>query len=325
MSDEYMQALEIQRRNFEAQFGSLEEMGFKDRTTQAESSDSDSDSGSNQSSDHKSSSEDESDFGGFDSEDESAIIGKSSVFSARNSTVSPKLGSVKGPKVVSLTESFTPTGPKKNDRKLARSGRVPTIQEQEEKQRQLNKLTKKQQQQAAKEDSENLENDLKLQRLLSESHILAHNVEHSGADLTLQTIDYEAPVGNARRRILDQRIRAASSTNSATGGLPKKLEKMPMSMRKGMIRARDSRVKEYEREAREAGIVLSRVKKGEVRNLDSGRGATVASDRLGVGKKQGPKIRDRGLRIHSVGKSTRNGLRISQSEIDRVNSGKRRK
>ncbi|KAM9936364.1 hypothetical protein OXX80_004083 [Metschnikowia pulcherrima] len=275
MSDEYMQALEIQRRNFEAQFGSLEEMGFKDRTTQAESSDSDSDSGSNRSSDNSSSSEDESDFGGFDSEDESAIIGKSSDFSARNSTVSPKLGSVKGPKVVSLTESFTPTGPKKNDRKLARSGRVPTIQEQEEKQRQLNKLTKKQQQQAAKEDSENLENDLKLQRLLSESHILAHNVEHSGADLTLQTIDYEAP--------------------------------------------------EYEREAREAGIVLSRVKKGEVRNLDSGRGATVASDRLGVGKKQGPKIRDRGLRIHSVGKSTRNGLRISQSEIDRVNSGKRRK
>ncbi|GEQ70780.1 hypothetical protein JCM33374_g4459 [Metschnikowia sp. JCM 33374] len=317
MSDDYMKALEIQRRNFEAQFGTLESMGFKDSTANAEDSESEQDSDEDSSnSSSGSSSEEEEDFGGFDSDvEENSGEFRQSKSGAKKPSVTPRLNSVAKPKVVSLTESFTPTGPMKVDRKVARSGRVPTIREQEEKQRQLNKLTKRQQQQAAKEDSENLENDLKLQRLLSESHILAHNIEHSGADLTLQTIDYEAPVGNARRRILDQRIRSVAAINSGTQGLPKKLEKMPMGMRKGMIRARDNRVAEYEREAREAGIILSRVKKGEVRNLDQGRGATLASDRLGMGKKEGKRIRDRGLKIQSVGKSTRNGLRISQSKL----------
>lgn len=322
MSDEYMKALEIQRRNFEAQFGSLESMGFTDKTAQAsESDDSSSDDNDNDSDGSSSgSSDEEEDFGGFDSEYDSESENVDESRKRVQGKVTPSLNSVTKPKVILLTELFTPAPVPKSNRKLARSGRVPTIQEQEEKQRQLNKLTKKQQQQAAKEDEENLENDLKLQRLLSESHILAHNVEHSGADLTLQTIDYEAPVGNARRRILDQRIRTAAAINSATGGLPKSLEKMPMGMRKGMIRARDNRVAEYEREAKEAGIILSRVKKGELRNLDQGRGATVSSDRLGTGKKNAKRIRDRGLKIQSVGKSTRNGLRISQLEIDRVNN-----
>lgn len=317
-----MKALEIQRRNFEAQFGSLESMGFTDKTAQAsESDDSSSDDNDNDSDGSSSgSSDEEEDFGGFDSEYDSDSENVDESRKRVQGKVTPSLNSVTKPKVILLTELFTPAPVPKSNRKLARSGRVPTIQEQEEKQRQLNKLTKKQQQQAAKEDEENLENDLKLQRLLSESHILAHNVEHSGADLTLQTIDYEAPVGNARRRILDQRIRTAAAINSATGGLPKSLEKMPMGMRKGMIRARDNRVAEYEREAKEAGIILSRVKKGELRNLDQGRGATVSSDRLGTGKKNAKRIRDRGLKIQSVGKSTRNGLRISQLEIDRVNN-----
>lgn len=319
-----MKALEIQRRNFEAQFGSLGSMGFTDKTAQAsESDDSSSDDNDNDNDSDGSSSgssDEEEDFGGFDSEYDSESENVDESRKRVQGKVTPSLNSVAKPKVILLTELFTPAPVPKSNRKLARSGRVPTIQEQEEKQRQLNKLTKKQQQQAAKEDEENLENDLKLQRLLSESHILAHNVEHSGADLTLQTIDYEAPVGNARRRILDQRIRTAAAINSATGGLPKSLEKMPMGMRKGMIRARDNRVAEYEREAKEAGIILSRVKKGELRNLDQGRGATVSSDRLGTGKKNAKRIRDRGLKIQSVGKSTRNGLRISQLEIDRVNN-----
>lgn len=324
MSDEYMKALEIQRRNFEAQFGSLESMGFTDKTAQASDSDDsssdDNDNDNDSDGSSSGSSDEEEDFGGFDSEYDSESENVDESRKRVQGKVTPSLNSVTKPKVILLTELFTPAPVPKSNRKLARSGRVPTIQEQEEKQRQLNKLTKKQQQQAAKEDEENLENDLKLQRLLSESHILAHNVEHSGADLTLQTIDYEAPVGNARRRILDQRIRTAAAINSATGGLPKSLEKMPMGMRKGMIRARDNRVAEYEREAKEAGIILSRVKKGELRNLDQGRGATVSSDRLGTGKKNAKRIRDRGLKIQSVGKSTRNGLRISQLEIDRVNN-----
>lgn len=316
MSSEYLRSLEVQRRNFEKQFGSLESMGFHDAT---EKSDSDEFGGFTSSDNSDSDSQDSSESGsGSGSDSDSDAVSESESESDLELLDA-------APQVVKLTDSHTPVVSSKSERKLARMGRAPTLVEMQKKQALQEKLTKKQQAKAAQEDLENLENDLKLQRLLSESHILAHNLDYSGADLTLQTLDYDAPIGNARRRILDQRIRQAAALNSSTKGLPKKLEKMPMKMRKGMINARDRRVAEHEREAREAGIVLARVKRGEVRNLDSGRGATVSSDRLGVGKKQLRRVRDRGLRIHSVGKSTRNGLRISQQEIDRVtNKGKRR-
>lgn len=306
--DEYMKSLEIQRKNFEKQFGNLEDLGYKDKSRiQSESEDEDEEI------EIEGSESESEDFGGFGSDQDSSEQSEASE------------SEEEAPRVVTLTQSHTPVQISRADKKLSRGGRAPSLREMELKQLALDKVTKKQQAQAAKEDSEGLENDLKLQRLLSESHILAHNMEYSGADLTLQTLDYEAPIGNARRRILDQRIRNASSINSATNGLPKVLEKMPMNMRKGMINARERRVADYERDARDAGIVLSKVKKGERRNLDSGRGATVSSDRLGVGKKVVKRVRDRGLRIHSVGKSTRNGLRISQQEIDKVNNmGKRR-
>lgn len=310
--DEYMRSLEIQRQNFEKQFGSLESLGYKDKSAVAQDSESSSD-----------------DFGGFSENSSSSEESGSEQSGDEDSDSDISLESEEEeekPQVVRLTDSHVPVIQSRADRKLARLGRAPTLVEMEKKSRELEKLSKKQQAKAAKEDEDNLENDLKLQRLLSESHILAHNMEYSGADLTLQTLDYDAPIGNARRRILDQRIRQAASVNSATKGMPKKLEKMPMNMRKGMIGARERRVAEYEREAREAGIVLSKVKKGEFRNLDSGRGATVSSDRLGVGKKQSKRVRDRGLRIHSVGRATPNGLRISQQEIDRVNNkGKKRR
>lgn len=315
MGDDYADALEIQRRNFEAQFGSLESLGFKDKS-QVSSND--------------------EEFGGFsdadfdnsnsasDSEDDSEGESESDEYSEDEKLVAKPVASQ--PKVFRIGGGLEDTPINKSNTRQARSGRALTLKELEEKQDRINKLTKKQKQQAAAEDAENLDNDLKLQRLLSESHILAHHMDNSGADLTLQTLDYEAPIGNARRRILDHRIRTVLALNSGTGGLPKKLEKMPMNMRKGMIKARNRRVAEYEREAKDAGIVLSKVKKGETRVLDQGRGVTLASDRIGSGKKQVNRMRDRGLRINSVGKSTRNGLRISQDEIDRINNqGKKRR
>lgn len=310
--DEYLKAMEIQRRNFEAQFGSLESMGYEDKSAQAQVNSSD------EFSDDSEDGQDETQFHGFDGEvslDESEEEVDESSSEESEEEVRPK--------VFKLTESHTPVVVSKKDQKLARSGRAPTLVELEEKERKALNLSKKQQAKGAKEDADNLENDLKLQRLLSESHILANSMEFSGAELTMQTLDYDAPIGNARRRILDQRIRDISSTN---GTAHRKLEKMPMNMRKGLIKHREERVSKYENEAREAGIILSKVKKGELRNIDIGKGVTPASDRLGSGKSQNRRVRDRGLKIHSVGKSTRNGLRISQKEIEKVNSlGKRRR
>ncbi|KAF3992106.1 hypothetical protein FT663_02423 [Candidozyma haemuli var. vulneris] len=311
--DEYMKALEIQRRNFEMQFGNLEDMGFVDKS-KAEASSSEEEVEDDEG--------DEDDEVDEEEASESEENGSSSESESEESDSEEEVA----PKVVRLdADSHIPTQASREDKKLLRRGRAPTLAELQKRKAEQEKLTKKQQAQAAKEDSENLDNDLKLQRLLSESHILAHNMEHSGADLTMQTIDYEAPVGNARRRILDQRIRAASATNSRTKGLPEKLEKMPMKLRKGIINARERRVADYEKEAREAGIVLSKVKKGQLRDLESGKGATASSDRLGVGKKQKNRVRDRGLKINSIGKSTRNGLRISRDEISRINNGGKRR
>lgn len=312
MGDDYMKALEIQRRNFEKQFGNLEEMGFvdKSKTATPESSES--------LSEEDPVMEDGEEVENGASSDSESEEESEEELSSEEEEVKPKV-------VKLVADDSVPTMASKEDKKLLRKGRAPTLAEIERKKAELAKITKKQQAQAAKEDAENLDNDLKLQRLLSESHILAHNMEHLGAELTMQTIDYEAPVGNARRRILDQRIREVAATNSSTKGLPKKLEKMPMKLRKGIINARERRVAEYEREAREAGIVLSKVKKGQLRELELGRGATASSDRLGVGKKQKNRIRDRGLKINLIGKATRNGLRISADEISRINGGGKRR
>lgn len=320
MSDaEYLKALEIQRKNFEAQFGSLETLGYEDKSKNVKVQQEDefdgfgsgddedvnissSDEMSNSASDNE---YDEADDDDEDDDEEQKVV----------------------PKVVRLNDSFTAKGPtSKANRKMLGSGRVPTLAEIAAKERELSKLSAKQLAKGKKEDDDNLENDLKLQRLLLESHILANAVEYSGADVTLQTLDFDDPTGKARRRALDSRIRKISSINSASGGLPKKLEKMPMAMRKGMIQSREKKVARYEQEAKDAGIILSKLKKGELRDLNAGKGSTLTSDRIGTGKKIVNRVRDKGLKIHSVGKSTRNGLVIAQTDIDRINSrGKRNK
>lgn len=321
--DEYLRSLEIQRRNFEAQFGSLETLGYEDKSKVKD----------NQTENNLSDEiEDEYEFKGFGSSDESNSEqhldqeSDAEFDSDQDLESDEEVEQVVAPKVVKLNDAYSSTnGPmvSKADKKLLRSGRAPTLAEIAKKEKELEKMTKKSQK-AVKEDEDNLENDLKLQRLLQESHILANKLDYSGADVTMQTLDYEAPIGNARKRTLDSRLRNISSLNSSTNGLPKTLEKMPMSMRKGMIASRERQIAKYEEEAKNAGIILSKVKKGEMRDIKQGRGATLASDRLGTGKKAPKRVRDRGLKIHSVGKSTRNGLIISQLEIDKINNQGRR-
>ena len=322
--DDEAWSLDAQRRAFEAQFGSLESMGFQDNSkADAESLELTGDDS------------DGSDFGGFsddDTEDKATTTKKRVQY---DSDLSDELmlesdelmleSEDEAPRVVRLGETTSqPIQVLKKERRLLKLGRAPTLAELDAQQ----KLAQKQQEKelrrkAGSDDAENLKNDLELQRLLSESHILAHNLEYSGADLTLRTIDNEEPTGKARKRILDHRIREISATNSLTGGLPKRLEKMPMLMRKGMIDAQARRVAKYEQEAREAGIVLAKVRKGHTRQLNMGKGVTARLDRLGTGVKKAKAKKDKGLKIQAVGRSTANGLVISEREIARVaNRGK---
>ncbi|EGW35727.1 uncharacterized protein SPAPADRAFT_58924, partial [Spathaspora passalidarum NRRL Y-27907] len=281
--DDYRRALEIQRRNFEAQFGSIEELGFEDKSKSVHASSSDDNSSGIESENESGSDEEQYNFKGFESSGES----DSPDFESEEEDDDEE--EEEAPKVIKLNATIAkPTIISKQDRKLLKSGRAPTLQELELKSQQASKQTKAQ----IKEDSENLENDLKLQRLLQESHILTHSLEHSGAELTLETIDYEDPTGKARRRILDSRMRQLAATNSNEN---RKLESMPMSMRKGMIASRDKKIKKFEADARDAGIVLSKVRKGQVRDLNAGKGSTLTSDRLGSGVNKKKHHRDRGL------------------------------
>ncbi|KAG7883299.1 hypothetical protein KL937_000472 [Ogataea polymorpha] len=224
------------------------------------------------------------------------------------------------PLVVKFEDKYTPTKsqPTKEDKKVLKSGRPITLEE-------LKRNKKAQEEQLlkgskSKSDEEDIKNDIALERLLSESHILAdtRGSIYSGADLTLQTLDHENPVGNARVKALNSRIQKVAEVN---GNGKKKLEKMPMEMRKGMIKAHLRKVEKYEREAKDAGIVLAKKKKEEFRQL-SDRGVTSISTRIGKGIKKDKRIRDRGLKINTVGKSTRNGLVLSQKDIDKINKGR---
>lgn len=266
---EYRRALEIQRRNFEAQFGSIGDLGFDDKLDEVDQDESS----------LLEDSEEENKFDGFTSEGEDSSESEEEITFSEDNPPKPKVI-----KLNTTTSDVPHLVPSKIERKLLKSGRAATLAEIENVTKRASKQTLKQANKTAKEEADNLENDLKLQRLLKESHILANNVDpqFSGADLTLKTIDFEDPTGKSRKRVLSSRLQELSTTNLTKD---KKLESMPMNMRKGMIAKRDEKIAKYEKEARNAGIVLSKLKKGQVRDLNAGRGSTSSSERLGAGKK----------------------------------------
>ncbi|ODV82916.1 hypothetical protein CANARDRAFT_204253 [[Candida] arabinofermentans NRRL YB-2248] len=227
------------------------------------------------------------------------------------------------PIVVKFTDKYSPKQlpqQSKDEKKVLKSGKPISLEELKLKKKQLE--TQQQKQTKSKEDLENELNDHALDRLLSESHILTNTKKDSfssGASLTLQTLNHENPIGNTRAKTLTNRIRSISSTNSKYGSQPSKLEKMPMSLRKGLIKSRIEKISKYEKDAKDAGIVLSKNKKDEFRNIFD-NGVTSITDRIGTGIKKEKRIRDRGLKIQSVGRSTRNGLVISKDEIAKLTS-----
>lgn len=306
--DEYKQLLEIQRRNFEAQFGSLEEMGFK----KPQESESESGSGSG------SESESDEEFAGFSDDGKSQDDNEDEDESGSdNSSETSESEDDSGPVVVKFSESTTTVVPPKRS-KLSQKGKIPSLQsiELKEKLKQVEveaELLKNGG--SSKEEKENLQKDIELQRFISESHILGAKNDFSGAELTLRTID-EDPIGKVKAKTMTQRLRSLSQKE-------RKLEKMPMSMRKGMLKKEIERVEQFERDAKEAGTILAKTRKYELRDLNQNRANKVGfkSDLIGthkIGKKQLKEKfshRKKGLQIQSLGKSTRNGLRVSESEV----------
>ncbi|CAI4064801.1 hypothetical protein SKDZ_09G1420 [Saccharomyces kudriavzevii ZP591] len=324
--EEYIKQMELQRKAFESQFGSLESMGFEDKTkniqTEADvSSSSGSESGSsNDASDSDNGSGEGSSFSEVDDNDE----GDGGNGQVSKPKPQPKVIKFSGP-----SDVYIP--PSKKTQKMLRSGKTLS---------QINKKIEGTEVKEEKEDetleAENLQNDLQLQQFLRESHLLSafsnggSGSAESGVSLTLQSmsggnddgIAYqdEQVIGKARSRTLEMRLSRLSRVNGHQEKI-NKLEKVPMHIRQGMIDKHVKRIKKYEHEAAEGGIVLSKVKKGQFRKIES----TYKKDierRIGGSIKARDKEkatrRERGLKISSVGRSTRNGLIVSKRDFARI-------
>ncbi|GME96705.1 unnamed protein product [[Candida] boidinii] len=115
------------------------------------------------------------------------------------------------PVVVKFVDKYgnNPREQSKDDKKVLKSGRPISLSVLEEKRKTAEKQLLKNAK--SKADQEDIKNDLALDRLISESHILATHQQYSGAELTLQTLDHENPTGNARVRALDSRIQKLAS------------------------------------------------------------------------------------------------------------------
>lgn len=100
---------------------------------------------------------------------------------------------------------------------------------------------------AQDDDSNNLQNDLALQRLLKESHLLDANTFSATGTAS------SAPEGAARLKALDMRIRDLGGKKSHLDQ-----DRMPIAFRKGMVAKASEREDKRRTEAKENGIILER-------------------------------------------------------------------
>lgn len=146
-----------------------------------------------------------------------------------------------------------------------------------------------------KAEHEDLQNDLALQRLIEESHILGESSkdqQFSGADIS-GVIDPLEHAGKTRLKIIESRL--------AKAGAKKSSQKMPQAMAVGIRDRQSERKQKYKAEAREAGIITAKEKHIKSKH----------------------RMRDKGLKINTVGKASEHGIHVTAAEIARV-SGKSR-
>ena len=140
-------------------------------------------------------------------------------------------------------------------------------------------------------EKDNLKNDLALQRLLAESHLI-----QSGQDSLSHT-------GKAHHKATDLRLQALGAKTSVFTQA-----KMPLSHRKGMMKKSAEKEETRRKEARENGIILERIKGGS-------KG----------GKERRPMDRrERGVGAPAVGRFEGGTLKISKRDVYEIEGPKKR-
>ncbi|GAB1320494.1 pre-rRNA processing and 40S ribosomal subunit assembly [Madurella fahalii] len=134
-----------------------------------------------------------------------------------------------------------------------------------------------------------LANDLALQRLIAESHILSaaggnasHWQSQHAASTASNTRAFSA--GRTAHKTTDMRVQALGAKESILTQA-----KMPMTMRKGIVTTAASKEEKRRREARENGIILEREVK-KVKTKKKGRGDRPV-DLPAVGRMRGAELR----------------------------------
>ncbi|AEO69255.1 407b7d6d-30ca-4090-a772-65d54238098e [Thermothielavioides terrestris] len=149
-----------------------------------------------------------------------------------------------------------------------------------------------------------LANDLALQRLIAESHILSaaganpsHWQSEHAAGTAANTRAFAA--GRIARKTSDMRIQALGAKESILTQA-----KMPMSMRKGIVRAAAAREEKRRREARENGIVLEKEAKKPAKTKKKRRGDRPV-DLPAVGRMRGAELKVSAREAQAIAASVR--------------------
>ncbi|KAL8705005.1 MAG: hypothetical protein Q9201_001850 [Fulgogasparrea decipioides] len=127
-------------------------------------------------------------------------------------------------------------------------------------------------------DVANLKNDLALQRLLKESHLLDPKLS-------------SAPSGQSRHKALDIRQQTLGSKSSLFSQ-----QSMPLAQRRGILAKAAERDEKRRREAKENGIILEKAMKSRARDRQ----------------------RQRGIGAPSVGKFSRGILTLSKKDVAEI-------
>ncbi|KAK0711220.1 hypothetical protein B0H67DRAFT_555235 [Lasiosphaeris hirsuta] len=146
-----------------------------------------------------------------------------------------------------------------------------------------------------------LANDLALQRLIAESHILSaaggnasHYLSEAAASNGANSRTFAE--GRTRLKTTDMRIQALGAKGSALTQA-----KMPMSMRKGITKTAETREETRRREARQNGIVLERERSSAPAAKKKKRSASDRPvDMPGVGKMRGAELRISAFEARSI-------------------------
>lgn len=129
-------------------------------------------------------------------------------------------------------------------------------------------------------DAANLQNDLALQRLLKESHLLDRS-------------NLSAPPSLNRDKVTDLRVQSLGAKTSLFAQ-----QKMPLAHRRGIKAKAAMREEVRRKEAQENGVILEKANKG---------------------KQSETRRRDRGIGTPGVGKFAGGTLKLSRKDIHEIN------